>query len=142
MFSNYLDKIFKTSESYLKKQLDSKELELFKKLFVNKKLKETDECVSYFIDTYTSIIKKKYQSELKGIDKKLEKFLEDKDTNLKVIWGDCLNVLKKMNSESVQLMVTSPPYYNAREYSQWKDINNYLNDMREIIKETIPIKID
>ena len=41
MFSNYLDKIFKTSESYLKKQLDSKELELFKKLFVNKKLKET-----------------------------------------------------------------------------------------------------
>ena len=26
-------------------------------------------------------------------------------------------------------MVTSPPYYNAREYSQWKNLYNYLNDM-------------
>ena len=68
--------------------------------------------------------------------KKLEKFLKEEDSNLKIIWGDCLNTLKKMNSESVQLMVTSPPYYNAREYSQWKDINDYLDDMREIIKET------
>ena len=47
-----------------------------------------------------------------------------------------LNALKKMDSESIQLMVTSPPYYNAREYSQWKDIHEYLDDMREIIKET------
>ena len=26
-------------------------------------------------------------------------------------------------------MVTSPPYYNAREYSQWKNLFNYLSDM-------------
>jgi|TARA_B110001452_G_scaffold226578_1_gene201031 DNA modification methylase len=139
MFNNYLDKIFKTSESYLKKQLNYKELESLKKVLSNKKLKETEECVSHFINTYTSVIKKKYQSEHKEVDKKLEKFLEDKDTNLKVIWGDCLNVLKKMNSESVQLMVTSPPYYNAREYSQWKDMNDYLDDMRVIIKETFRV---
>jgi len=34
------------------------------------------------------------------------------------------------------LMVTSPPYYNAREYSQWKDMKAYLDDMREIIRES------
>ena len=32
-------------------------------------------------------------------------------------------------------MVTSPPYYNAREYSQWNNLNDYLNEMKEIIKE-------
>ena len=32
-------------------------------------------------------------------------------------------------------MVTSPPYYNAREYSQWNDLNDYLREMKEIIKE-------
>jgi len=39
MFSNYLDKILKTSESYLKKQLDSKELELFKKIACKQRIK-------------------------------------------------------------------------------------------------------
>ncbi|GMO68491.1 MAG: hypothetical protein Nk1A_7280 [Endomicrobiia bacterium] len=29
----------------------------------------------------------------------------------------------------------SPPYYNAREYSHWENLNAYLNDMRLIIKE-------
>ncbi|MBL7198481.1 MAG: site-specific DNA-methyltransferase, partial [Candidatus Omnitrophica bacterium] len=33
-------------------------------------------------------------------------------------------------------MVTSPPYYNAREYSQWNNINEYLENMKAIIKES------
>ena len=41
-----------------------------------------------------------------------------------------------MRSESIQLMITSPPYYNAREYSQWVNLNSYLEDMRLIIRET------
>ncbi len=136
MFNNYFDKIFETSKSYLKKQLNSKEFDELERSLKKNKIKKNEECVSIFVDIYTSLIKKKYQSEYKGADKKLEKFISDKDTNLKIVWGDCLNVLKKMNSESVHLMVTSPPYYNAREYSQWKDINDYLEDMRDIIKET------
>ncbi len=139
MFNNYFDKIIHTSENYLKKQLNSKELSFLKDALKKKKFKKLDEYVSFFVGTYTSIIKKKYQSEYKNVNKKLEKFLEEKDSNLKIVWGDCLNTLKKMNSESVQLMVTSPPYYNAREYSQWKDIKDYLDDMREIIKETFRV---
>ena len=139
MFNNYFDKIFHTSESYLKRQLNLKELSFLKDNLKKKKIKKPEECVSFFVDTYTSIIKKKYQSEYKNVNKKLEKFLNEKDSNLKIDWGDCLNTLKKMNSESVQLMVTSPPYYNARDYSQWKDIKDYLDDMREIIKETFRV---
>jgi DNA modification methylase len=32
-------------------------------------------------------------------------------------------------------MVTSPPYYNAREYSHWKNLDKYFDDMKKIIKE-------
>ena len=31
--------------------------------------------------------------------------------------GDCLKELKKMESESVDLCITSPPYHNLRVYS-------------------------
>lgn len=31
-------------------------------------------------------------------------------------------------------MVTSPPYYNAREYSQWESVDEYLKDMRVIFQ--------
>lgn len=41
-----------------------------------------------------------------------------------------------MKSESIDLMVTSPPYYNAREYSQWEDLNDYLDNMQDIIQES------
>lgn len=38
---------------------------------------------------------------------------------LKNTWinGDCLKELKKMNDESVDLVITSPPYHNLRVYS-------------------------
>lgn len=40
-------------------------------------------------------------------------------TTLKNVWvnGDCLKELQKLESESVQLIVTSPPYHNLRVYS-------------------------
>lgn len=136
MFNNYFDEIFKTSEKYLKEIFTEAENKKLIKSLEGKKFKTTQEYVDFFEETYTDLIKKKHQSEYKEADKDFNKFINDDKSNLKVIWGDCLNALKKMDSESIQLMVTSPPYYNAREYSQWKDIHEYLDDMREIIKET------
>ena len=46
-----------------------------------------------------------------------------------------LTILRKMKSESIHLMITSPPYYNAREYSQWENIDTYLEDMKNVISE-------
>lgn len=48
---------------------------------------------------------------------------------------DCLDGLKQMESDSVDLVVTSPPYYNAREYSQWESYEEYLSDMKDIFTE-------
>lgn len=58
------------------------------------------------------------------------------DGKIKIYWGNCLEYMKKLPSESIQMMVTSPPYYNARAYSQWENINLYLEDMRLIIRES------
>lgn len=48
---------------------------------------------------------------------------------------DCLIGLKQMSDDSIDLMVTSPPYYNAREYSQWETVEDYMNDMKNIFIE-------
>lgn len=43
---------------------------------------------------------------------------------LKNTWinGDCLKELKKMNDESVDLVITSPPYHNLRVSGKHKII--------------------
>ena len=44
-----------------------------------------------------------------------------------IIQGDCNDVLE--NIGEVHNMVTSPPYYNAREYSEWDSLYMYLHTM-------------
>lgn len=69
-------------------------------------------------------------------NKNLLEFVSENDNNVKIIWSDVIDFLNNMPSESIQLMVTSPPYYNVKAYSQWDNINLYLDDMRRIIKES------
>lgn len=45
------------------------------------------------------------------------------------IHGDSEKVLRTLREESVDGAVTSPPYYNAREYSQWDNVYCYMYDM-------------
>ncbi len=136
-FNNYLDKIFESSNKYLLEIFSEREYNLLvKNLKKNKDLNSNEDCISIFNREYTNLIKIKHQKTHKIQDKSLNEFIGNKDSNLKIVWGDCLNALKCMDSESIQLMITSPPYYNARDYSQWKDIDDYLSDMRDIIEET------
>lgn len=48
---------------------------------------------------------------------------------------NCLDGLKLLEPNSVDLMVTSPPYFNAREYSQWSTFNEYMTEMKNIFTE-------
>lgn len=50
--------------------------------------------------------------------------------------GDSRKILSKVSDNTFTAAVTSPPYYNAREYSQWPNFYLYLSDMYDIIKET------
>lgn len=43
--------------------------------------------------------------------------------------GDSRDVMKSFCSESIDVALTSPPYFNARDYSQWKNIYLYYADM-------------
>ena len=58
-----------------------------------------------------------------------------------ILCGDSLSVLKTMPSESVDCVVTSPPYYKLRNYGtegqigQENTLNEYLNRLLEITNE-------
>lgn len=51
---------------------------------------------------------------------------------IKLLLGDSLDRLKELADESVDLTVTSPPYFNAKEYSQYPSVKDYMLQMREI----------
>lgn len=53
-----------------------------------------------------------------------------------VALGDAETVLQEMAAKSVDLIFTSPPYYNARpEYSDYLGYEDYLLKMRKIIQQ-------
>ena len=88
-----------------------------------------------FIEAYREVIKKKWNMETNFTDYRLLTNVESNPEKIKVVWGGCLQGLKRLPNESVGHIVTSPPYYNAREYSTWANLQAYLDDMREIITE-------
>lgn len=49
--------------------------------------------------------------------------------------ADCVEAMKQMPDRSIDAVVTSPPYYNAREYSTWGSVDAYLADMRGTFSE-------
>ncbi len=69
----------------------------------------------------------------KSFKKTMDSFLNSFKENA-IIKGDSFLVLNHMDEKSIAYAVTSPPYYNAREYSQWPNLYLYLIDMYNIIK--------
>ncbi len=133
---SYLDTILEKSNDYLMKSLNRKEYTLLLKKVEKLKDKGIQEIVEGFCDIYYQFQKERRQAKYKNSNKELNKLISKNKRKAKLIWGDCLSVLKQMDSESIDLMVTSPPYYNARDYSQWKNLEEYLQDMKKIIKES------
>ncbi len=133
----YIEKIIEISKPYLLKTFSDKQRfnDFIEYLNILKDKTNTKEVIDNFINIYIGFVKHDYQSQYKDINAQLVNFLEAKDDGVKIIWGNCLDAMKGMKPESIHLMVTSPPYYNAREYSQWKNLNDYLDEMRLIIKE-------
>ena len=55
--------------------------------------------------------------------------------NIKLLLGDSLELLDGIENDSVDLVFTSPPYYNAREYSSWETYSDYLSFMKRMIEK-------
>jgi DNA modification methylase len=51
-------------------------------------------------------------------------------------FGDCGELLEEIPAESVDLIFTSPPYFNARpEYSEFEEYESYLLKLRQVIRK-------
>lgn len=53
-----------------------------------------------------------------------------------IVLGDVLETLKNVPRESFHLTFTSPPYYNARDYSIYKSYSEYLNFLKKVFRAT------
>lgn len=69
----------------------------------------------------------------------LDRFEAKRVGDVTAYLGDAFDVLQCIDAESVDGAVTSPPYYNAREYSQWDNIYAYLYDMYNINREVFRV---
>ena len=130
----YLDSIFRISARYLKREFSQEQLDKLMTRCYSEIRGNQERTISEFIRIYYETVKEIHQSEYTH-DEKLNSFLNSEQDKLKMLWGSCLDLMRGMKTESIHLMVTSPPYYNARDYSQWRNLDEYLNDMKEIIQE-------
>lgn len=55
--------------------------------------------------------------------------------NATLIQGDALESLREIPSESVQLIITSPPYNIGKEYEIKRNYDDYLDQMKPIVEE-------
>ncbi|MBA7509701.1 hypothetical protein ES705_01665 [subsurface metagenome] len=133
---NYLDQILDKNKKYLEGLFDGDQLNKFyKSINYIYEFDDYSKTIEEFSNIYIKFVKKEYQKKYSDVDEKLVNFINCPTSSIKLIWGDIYDVLKSMESESIHLMVTSPPYYNARDYSIWDNLDNYLSNMRVIIKE-------
>ena len=130
----YLDSIFRISARYLKREFSQEQLDKLMTRCYNEIRGNQERTINEFVRIYYETVKEIHQSEY-AHDERLDSFLNSEQDKLKMLWGSCLDLMRGMKSESIHLMVTSPPYYNARDYSQWRNLDEYLNDMGEIIQE-------
>lgn len=82
---------------------------------------------------------KKASEEYKLIEKHWNDPEHDKTVH-RIIFGDSRN-MKLVKDNSVHLIITSPPYYNAKEYSQWSNLKAYLEDMRKTFAECFRVLV-
>lgn len=87
------------------------------------------------IDTGTAVAVKKYK-------KKKEKYRISTLNNM-LLKGRSEKVLKQLPEQSIDMIFTSPPYYNARkQYSEYDTYEDYLALLRKVIKECRRVLID
>lgn len=53
--------------------------------------------------------------------------------------GNCLNLLKQIPDESIQLIVTSPPYNIGKEYENKLKLGVYVEQQTKVIKECVRV---
>lgn len=53
--------------------------------------------------------------------------------------GDCIELLKSIPSDSMQLVVTSPPYNIGKEYEKRVKLDSYIKQQKKVISECVRV---
>jgi adenine-specific DNA-methyltransferase len=73
----------------------------------------------------------------------LEKLIKNKNTRKKsdyhLINDDCFTYLKKMEDDSVDLTITSPPYFMGKEYDRSLKVEDFIADHKKLFPEIIRV---
>ena len=100
------------------------------------------DAITTFIDRTKTTEKEVLENRLLGrVDRRKSKAKKGDFVRLSTLrntigFGDSEELLKDLPSESVDLVFTSPPYYNAKpEYAEYLSYNDYLLKMQKIIHE-------
>jgi len=104
----YIETIIEISRSYLEETFSNKErlVEFLQTVNFLKTKTNIKEIIDKFTEIYIDFVKKDYQNQYINTNKTLVDFLDKKDDGVKIIWGNCLDAMQGMNSESIHLMVT------------------------------------
>ncbi|HPQ95510.1 MAG: site-specific DNA-methyltransferase [Thiothrix sp.] len=55
-----------------------------------------------------------------------------------VLWaGDCLELLAQVPDDTLQLVITSPPYNLGKEYEKRLNLEQYLTQQEQVIRESV-----
>lgn len=111
---------FKSIGSDNERQIDHFDFEIDQNCNINEKFQQIQE-----------LFEKRFlmNTEIRSFEEpRIASFLED-PAKIKIINGNSNKTLHYFNDDSIDCAVTSPPYYNAREYSSWPNFQLYLKDM-------------
>ena len=61
------------------------------------------------------------------------------DFENKIICGDNLTIMPQIPDGSIDLTVTSPPYYNLKEYANWNSWHDYVSDVEKWLHQCFRI---
>jgi len=59
------------------------------------------------------------------------------DAQIILYEGDCLDAVAQMPSESIQLIITSPPYNIGKAYEHATELETYLETLKPILRELV-----
>lgn len=78
----------------------------------------------------------------KKVKKKKREYIVS-DLNNMLLKGHSESVLKKLPEQSIDMIFTSPPYYNAKkQYSEYDTYEDYLSLIRSVIRECNRVLMD
>lgn len=64
-----------------------------------------------------------------------QKIIQNQIIKPSLLIGDNRTTLNKIQDKQINLIFTSPPYYNARLYSDYKSYGDYLDSMQESLRQ-------